>query len=150
MAKTIKKQIFTEDLSKYRHFLEASDVNIKASIQTMQQEIYMHKKICALIKKYQKTGEATKDDFQALSCISCPDFITLNTFEKLNAGAVQSFDELFDMPAEEVVMDCSKTKCEVCWKNYINQMARCLNQSFVDIKLYEKKEDDDGDPDSEN
>lgn len=149
MAKTFHKPIFTEDLSKYGAFLEASDVNIQASIQTMQQEIEMHQKICALIKQYETEGVASKDDFLSLSRISCPDFVTLNAFEKLSAGMASSLEELFEMPAEEVIVNCSKMKCDVCWKNYINQIARLLNMGFVDVKVYEKG-DDDGNPDHTN
>ena len=150
MAKTIRKPFFTEDLTKYRHFLEASDVNIQASIATMQQEIDAHKKICALIEKYQTEQSVGKEDMAQLVQSGCPDFITLNAFEKLNGGMVGSLEELFDMPTEEAILDCSQMKCETCWKNYLNQMARLLNQSFVDIKLYDPSEDDDdGDTDPE-
>ena len=149
MAKTIQKQIFTEDLSKYGRFLEASDVNIQASIATMQQEIDMHKKICRIIEKYETARQVDKQDFDALVSSGCPDFVTLNAFEKLNGGTAASLDELFDMPTEEIVLDCSATKCETCWKNYINQMARLLNNSFIDVKLYETEDKNDGNPDPE-
>lgn len=150
MAKTIQKQFFTEDLTKYGHFLEASDVNIQASISTMQQEIDVHRKICGLIQKYKAGEPVGRDDLQILVQTTCPDFVTLNAFEKLNSGTALSLDDLFNTPAEDIVIDCSKTKCETCWKNYINQMARLLNQSFVDVKLYDPTEDDDGNPDPEN
>ena len=151
MAKSIQKQFFTEDLSKYKCFLEASDVNIKASIATMQQEIDVHKKICALIQKYKTEKHVDPEDIAGLVKTSCPDFVTLNTFEKLNGNPVESLDELLEMPTEEIVMDCSKTRCEICWKNYINQMARLLNRSFVEVKYYEPTEDkDDVNSDHEN
>jgi hypothetical protein len=66
MAKTIQKQFFTEDLSKYKHFLEASDVNIEASIATMRQEVDVHNKIIALINRYQTEGTADKKDLTEL------------------------------------------------------------------------------------
>lgn len=147
MAKTIQKQFFTEDLSKYKHFLEASDVNIGASIATMQQEIDVHNKIIALIEQYQAQGTADKKDLTELARTSCPDFVTLNTFEKINSDFYASVEDLFNASAEEVVMDCSKTTCEICWKNYINQIARLLNQSMIDVKLYDPNEDDNGNQD---
>lgn len=151
MAKTIQKPIFTEDLSKYGRFLEASDVNIQASIETMQKEIETHRKICRIIRKYQLEKRVEKEDVFELVRSGCPDFVTLNAFEKLNGSQFNSLDELFDTPAEDIILDCSQTKCETCWKNYLNQMGRLLNQSFVDIKLYESnKEDNDGDPDPED
>lgn len=151
MTRTIQKPIFTEDLSKYGHFLEASDVNIQASISTMQKEIDVHKKINTIIKKYNTGKQFDKQDLTDLVQSSCPDFVTMNAFEKLNSNLISSLDDLFNTPAEEVILDCSRTKCETCWKNYINQMARLLNQSFVDIKLYDlTTEDDDGDTDPED
>jgi len=149
MAKTIQKHFFTEDLSKYKSFLEACDVNIQASISTMQQEINVHKKICALIQKYNTEKNVTQEDMASLVKDSCPDFVTLSAFDKLSTGTIESVDELFEMPGEEVVFDCSNTKCETCWKNYINQIAKLLNQGFVDIKLYEPTEDDNGSTDPE-
>ena len=149
MAKTIQKHFFTEDLSKYKHFLRASDVNIAASIATMQQEIDVHQKIIALIERYQTEKTADKKDLTELAAVSCPDFVTLNAFEKMNSNAYSSIDDLFNVPAEEIVLDCSKTTCELCWKNYINQIARLLNQSFIDVKLYDPTEDDHGNQDPE-
>lgn len=150
MKKTIQKQFFTEDLSKYGHFLEASDMNIQASIDTMQQEIDVHKKIGALIKKFQDRQDITNDDLQPLVETSCPDFVTMHAFEKLNESLITSLDSFFDAPVEDTVFDCSKMKCETCWHNYINQMGRLLNQSFVDVKLYDPMGDeDDDDPDPE-
>lgn len=151
MARTIQKPIFTEDLSKYGRFLEASDVNIQASIDTMQREIDTHRKICRIIQTYQLEKRVEKEDVAELVKDGCPDFVTLNAFEKLNENQFGSLDELFNVPAEKIVLDCSQTKCETCWKNYLNQMARLLNQSFVDIKLYEPgKEKKDGNPDTED
>ena len=143
MAKTIQKQFFTEDLSKYMHFLKASDVNIAASIATMQQEIDVHQKIIDLIKRHQSGETIDKKSLTELAKISCPDFVTLNAFEKINSDVYASIDDLFNTPAEEIVLDCSKMTCEICWKNYINQIARLLNQSFIDVKLYDPTGDND-------
>ena len=131
----MNKPYFTEDLSNYMHFLEACNVNIAASIHTMQQEIDVHQKIIALIKRYQKGATAAKKDLTEITKICCPDFMAINALEKQNSDLYAS--------AEEIVLDCSKTTCEICWKNYINQTARILNRNFVDVKLYDPTEDDD-------
>lgn len=142
MAKTLHKPIFTEDLNKYASFLEASDVNLEATITAMRKETQVHQQIRDIVKKYQEEKTVASEDFEALAKTSCPDFVTLNAFEKINdyAGNVESI--LRDSEAEESVFDCSGITCETCWKNYINHMARLLNQSYVDIKMYGPEDDD--------
>ena len=146
MAKTIYKPIFTEDLDKYRRFLEASNVNLEASVETMQNEITAKKKICNLIKTYQETKTLPPDAIESLIQTTCPDFITLSAFEKLNDNIFTSVETaLAETEAGEPVYDCSTITCETCWKNYINHMARLLNQSFIDVKMYDKGDNPDAD-----
>ena len=146
MSKTLQKPIFTEDLDKYFRFLEASNVNLKVSAAAMQSEIKAKEQVCDLIRKYQDEKILSRPDLDAIIVTACPDFVTLSAFEKLNDCMFASVEAaLADAENGEPIYDCSSITCETCWKNYINHMARLLNKSFVDVKLYDKGDEPDAD-----
>lgn len=143
MAKTIQKPIFTEDLAKYRHFLEAADINLEASISTIVKEIETHKRLRDLIDIYQKNKELDPEKMSSLIKGSCPDFVSLAAFENLDSAT--SIESIFaEAEASNAIFNCTSVSCETCWKNYINHMARLLNNSMLDIKSYDPEDDGDG------
>ena len=139
MGKTIRKQIFTEDTDKYCRFLSASDINLQASAAALQAEIATHKKIRDLIRLSRQNGHLDRERLTDLIGTSCPDFITMHAFQMFKGNIdTDTVDRCFvEAEQEAVLVNCAGTSCETCWKNYINQMSRLLNNSAVDIKSYD-------------
>lgn len=142
MGKTIKKQIFTENTDKYCRFLSASDVNLQASVASIQNEIDTHRKIRELVQNSEQARKLDHDKLSALITASCPDFITMHAFQLFgNKIDCESIEKNFATAEEEsVLINCAGISCETCWKNYINQMSRMLNGSVIDIKSYDDPE----------
>ena len=61
--------------------------------------------------------------------ISCPPFSDLYTFNDENEDSVASLEDAFKKSQNEIVVDCSTRTCKICWRNYINQMAKVMNQN---------------------
>ena len=144
MKKTIRKHIFTEDLTKYRNFLRACDFNMFATAAMLKNELTAHQYIEDLISIYTETGELSLEKMEALVKTSCPDFGMLQGFQNLQNATTEDRieDVLDDTGKNQVVINCAGIPCETCWKNYINQIAREINQSAIDIKLYTLPEEE--------
>lgn len=142
MGKTIKKQIFTENTDKYCRFLSASDVNLQASVASIQAEIDTHQKIRELVNDCHQNGKIDREKLSTLIMASCPDFITMHAFQLFDDKIdCESIEKKFAVAEEEsILINCAGMSCETCWKNYINQMSRILNGSVIDIKSYDGPE----------
>ena len=136
-------QLFTEDLTKYSAFLSATNEGLVRAIDDMKQQVEARKRILKIVEKQQNGQAVSIRDIAALAKKSCPDFHSLDTL-------IDLIDKLgIDPPAAFInesqyrrSLDCSGKTCTECWRSYINNTARILNESPIDIKNYDLDGDD--------
>jgi hypothetical protein len=141
MKKTIRKQVFTEDLAKYYRFLCACDMNILTSMKTMRKEVDLHQKILKILENYTESGEVSEQSLNELIAAGCPDLEVLNTFIQLEEEIENKPTNVTITSQDDASYDCSNTSCQICWRNHINKIARMLNNSPIAVKEYDEPED---------
>jgi hypothetical protein len=143
MQKKEIKQIFTEDLEKYVAFLETTNQSLADAITEMENQEKIRKILIQIIRQYQKKHSLSIAKLQNVIKCSCPDYSAISMLTDL--GIQHNIESLMNLAEESNdfdLIDCSNRNCQECWKQYINFMARALNNSPVDVKTIELNPED--------
>ena len=141
-----ENSIFTEDLTKYGSFLEATNEGLTRAIEDMQKQIDTRKRILKLIQKHMDTKTVSSRDLSTIAKMSCPDFHSIDTLINLVKGfGIEPTASYLKESAYEKSIVCSGKSCAECWKNHINMTAHILNTAPVDIKNFTLGPDEDDD-----